>query len=186
MKFAIFSLLLAAAFLLGCADTAVSPAKPENESYQLIKLPPKSGLSVETIFSTSQSIDGTVGGSITLSKSYQSVNGQLVTLNALLNVPKNAFEGIVTISMVIDDEYAAIEFDPGMAFNKHLDLNLEFSGLDLLGMGLENGKQDFVFIDDNGNIEQISNNGIQVDISTGTISVTNAKLYHFSRYAFTR
>ena len=58
----IFSFLL----LFGCNEESnvSSPIHEANRSYQLIKLPPRAGLSVETTFSITETIDGEDGGEL--------------------------------------------------------------------------------------------------------------------------
>ena len=94
---------------------------------------------------------------------------------------KNSFPGAVDITITADDEYAAVQFSPKMVFDKPVELDLKFEGLDL---DLTTGDYDFVFIDDDGNIEIVAFNAIHVDESQSKIWVTKADLPHFSRYAF--
>jgi len=185
MKTALFSCLLSAVLLLGCADTSNTPVESDSHSYQLIKLPPKAGLSVETIFSTTKRIDGKRGGEIKIKKSYIAEDGHTVKIDAKLKVKKNSYEGNVDITFTIDDEFAAASFSPHMVFNKPLELDLKFEGIDLELLNLTQGDYDFVFIDDNGDIEITQYNGLHVNESKGKIWVTKANLNHFSRYGFT-
>jgi hypothetical protein len=185
MRITLITLLLFAIFLLGCADTSVSPVKKnENHSNQMIKLPKKSGMSVETSFSKTKSIDGKRGGKITIDESYTAPDGHTVEVYAKLKVKKNSFHGEVDITLTIDDEFAAASFSPPMVFNKPLELTLSFEGLDLEELNLTTGDYDFVFIDNYGNTEIIGYNAIHVNEDHGKIWVTKAKLPHFSRYAF--
>jgi len=187
MKTALFSFLLATILLLvGCADTSISPIEPDSQSYQLIKLPPKSGMSVETIFSRTKLIDGEDGGVIKIKESYIADDGHRVRIDAKLKVPKNAFDGEVNITFTIDDEYAGASFSPEMVFDKPVELKMKFEGIDLEELNLSDGKYDFLYIDDNGNSETVLNDGIEVDESRGKIKLKKAFLNHFSRYCFTR
>ena len=184
MKIILTVLLLFAIFLLGCADTPVSPVKSDNHSYQLIKLPKKSDLSVETIFSVTETIDGDVGGTIRLDESYVAEDGHTVAIDVMLKVKKNSFPGTVDITLTADDEFAAVGFSPAMVFEIPLELNLTFEGLDLDSLNLTTGDYNFVFIDDLGNTEIIGFNAIHVNENQGKVWVTKADLPHFSRYAF--
>jgi hypothetical protein len=184
MRITLTTLLLLALFLLGCTDTPVSPVKKNDHSYQLIKLPKKSGMSVENIFSVTKKINGKRGGKITLNESYVAADGHTVEIYAKLNVKRNSYHGHVDITLTIDDDIAAASFSPAMVFDKPLELSLTFEGLDLEGLGLTTGDYDFIFIDDNGNAEVIGYNAIHVNESQGKIWVTKADLPHFSRYAF--
>ena len=187
MKTALFSLLLLPVLLIvSCTDTPISPIEPGSQSYQLIKLPPKSGLSVENIFSQTKRINGKNGGFIKIKESYVAADGHTVKIDAKLKVPNNAFVGNVNITFTIDDEYAAASFSPAMVFDKPLRLDLKFTGIDLEELNLTSGNYDFVYIDDEGNTETIQYDGVEVDESKGEISVQKAFLNHFSRYCFTR
>ncbi|GMR25760.1 MAG: hypothetical protein BMS9Abin39_1087 [Ignavibacteria bacterium] len=187
MKTVLFSFLLTTILLLaGCADTSISPIESDSQSYQLIKLPPKSGLSVENIFSQTKLINGKIGGLIKIQERYVAANGNTVKIDAKLKVPNNAFVGNVNITITIDDEYAAVSFSPEMVFDKPLRLDLKFTGIDLEELNLTSGNYDFVYIDDDGNTEMIQYDGIEVDELKGEIRVQKAYLNHFSRYCFTR
>jgi hypothetical protein len=184
MKITLTTLLLLALFLVGCADTPISPVKNENHSYQLIKLPKKSDLSVETSFSTTVTIDGDIGGNIILDESYVAADGHTVYIYVKLKVYEDSFVGTVDITITADDEFAAVEFSPAMTFDIPLELDLTFQGLDLDSLNLTTGDYDFVFIDEYGNIEIIGYNAIHVNEDLGKLWVTNADLPHFSRYGF--
>lgn len=184
MKITLTTLLLSALFLLGCADTPISPVKNDDHSYQLIKLPKKSGMSVETIFSVTKTINGDSGGVIKIKETYVAEDGHTVKIDAKLNVKKHSYSGDVTITFTLDDEFAAASFAPAMVFDKPLELSMKFEGIDLEGLDLTTGDYDFVFIDDEGNTEVVGYNAIHVDEAKSKIWVTKAKLYHFSRYGF--
>ncbi|MGB5850160.1 MAG: hypothetical protein WBH40_16855 [Ignavibacteriaceae bacterium] len=184
MKIALTTLLLIAIFLLGCADTPVSPVKKNDHSYQLIKLPKKSGMSVETIFSKTKTINGNLGGRIIIRKSYVADDGHTVSIYAKLKIRENSFEGSVDITLTVDDEFAAVEFSPAMVFDMPVELSLRFEGIDLEELNLTTGDYDFAFIDDNGDIELIVYNSIHVNQDMNKIWVSRAKLPHFSRYGF--
>jgi hypothetical protein len=184
MKFTLNTLLLLAIFLLGCADIPVSPVKKSDHSYQMIKLPKKSALSVETIFSVTQTIDGDVGGIVRLSESYIAEDGHAVVIDIKLNIKHESFDGIVDFTITADDEYAAVVFSPSMVFNKPVELDLKFEGLELDSLCFTTGDYDFAFIDDQGNIDIIAYNAIHVNENQGKIWVTKADVPHFSRYGF--
>jgi len=185
MKITLTTLLLITLFLVGCSDTPVSPVKNENHSYQLIKLPKKSALSVENSFSVTESIDGEEGGIVRLDESYVAADGHTVYIDVKLTVKHNSYPGVVDITITADDDYAAVEFSPAMTFDIPLELDLTFQGLDLESLNLTSGDYNFVFIDEEGNIEIIGYNAIHVNEDLGKLWVTKADIPHFSRYAFT-
>jgi len=194
MKTLLTSLLISATLLIGCMDDSsllTSPdisTNPESQSYQLFKLPPKSGSSLHKVYTQTEVIIGKKGGKIKIDEEYVAADGHKVEIEGELKVPKYAFAetDTILITFSIDDEFAAVSFYPHMVFNKPLELDLEFEGLDLEEFNLTEGEYDFVYIDDNGNTELVKYNGIQVKEKKGKIEVHKAALNHFSRYGFTR
>jgi len=184
MKITLTTLLLSALFFLGCVEAPISPLTEDNHSYQFIKLPKKSGMSVENIFSITKEIDGKKGGEIKLRESYKAEDGNTVKIDVKLKIKRNSFEGKVDITLTIDDEFAAVSFSPAMVFDKPLELNLTLEGIDLEELNLTTGEYNFAFFDDDGTTDIVSYNALHVNESRNKIWVTKAKLYHFSRYGF--
>ena len=190
MKYLIPLALLATLLLFACGDNSISPIETDNHSYQLIKLPPKAGLSIENTFSVTKRINGKKGGSIKLKESYTAPDGHKVKIDVDLKIKKNSFTGVKEITMTVDDVYAAVSFSPHMVFNKPVELKAKFEGINLEELYLTNGDYDFVYIDENGDIELVEHDRIDVDENKGKIKFHGrkgkAKLNHFSRYAFVR
>lgn len=187
MKSIIF--LAAAALILllaGCSENGTSVNQPTTSNKELIKLPPQKALSTELQFSVTKKVNGKKGGSILLAGSYFSLSGKLVVVTASLRFPAGAFEGEREITMTADDQYAAVSFYPHMVFEKPLNLTLMFAGLDLSDLNLSNGKVGFYYIDDQGNMTQIYNKGVVINNRLGSAMVLNARIEHFSRYAFAK
>ena len=187
MKITLTALLLLALFLLGCGDTPISPDKNDNRSYQPIKLPTKAGISIESTFSVTKTIDGDKGGVLKIKENYRTENGQKVYIDVNLKIKKHSFSGDVDITMIVDDVNAEIIFTPHMVFNKPVELKAKIKGIEFSDLNITTGTYDFVFIDDNGNIEAVEHDGVDVNESRGEIKLhKKAYLYHFSRYGFTR
>ena len=188
MKYLISLAVLVTLLLIGCADKPISPIESDDQSYQMIKLPPKAGLSIENTFSVTKRIDGKKGGKITLKKSYNAPDGHKVKIHVELKIKKKSFTGHEDITMTIDDEFAAICFYPHMVFNKAVELKAKFEGIDLENLGLTGGEYDFVYIAEDGEIELVEHDRIDVDEHKGKIKFHgrkgHAKLLHFSRYCF--
>jgi len=119
-----------------------------------------------------------------LEKYYISDLGDSVIMEVDLRIPAGAFQGTKTITMLVDDEYAAVHFSPEMTFDISLRLFQQFEGLDL--EQYPTGTIDFVYIDNNGSIQTVKKNGVQVVVPQGIVRVQNAKLLHFSRYGWIR
>ena len=186
MKTLLFSLLISALLILGCNEKTNVPTEPKSNSYTLIKLPPKSGLSVETIFSETKLINGNVGGDIELKRTYFTSNGGEVKIDCKLDIPQGCFSGEALITFTIDDQYAAASFSPHMVFNNPVKLQIKFDGLDPEELELVSGEYDFLYFDDNGNTETVEHDGVFVDESGGQITLGQAYLNHFSRYGWVR
>jgi hypothetical protein len=152
--------------------------------YELIPLPEKSALWEDSIFTVSQEIDGSVGGRIILDKYYIDEEGDSVLMKADLRIPAGAFKDKKTITLTVDKKYAQVHFYPSMVFIDTLKLCQSFEGVDL--ENYQTGTIDFVYIKDDGSIELVKKNGVQIIVPIGIVRVLNAKLLHFSRYGWVR
>jgi len=152
--------------------------------YELIPLPTKSPLWMDSVFTMSKVINGAVGGRMILEKYYIAEDGDSVIMGVDLRIPAGAFQGNKTITMVLDDEYCAFHFYPQMVFDDTLRLFQYFEGLDL--EEYPTGTIDFVYLADDGSVELVKKNGVQVVKPQGIVRVQNAKLGHFSRYGWVR
>lgn len=187
MKIALFSFLLSALLLLGCNETPIQPEEPkilEDQSYEIIQIPPRAAGGPS--LSATETIDGSKGGYIKIKESYITVDGDTVKIDVKLKIKKDCFSGNVEITVTVDDVYSAVKLTPPMVFNKPVELDLKYKGLDPDQLNLTSGNFEFLYIDDNGNTETVSSYGVKVKKELGEISVKKAKLNHFSRYAFTR
>ena len=189
--------------LIGCSDYTEFPVEPISNNnvlekhsvisetpdcrmpeYQLIPLPPKAPEWLGITLSANAIIFGEIGGEIELDTFYVTTDGRVINILASLVIPRGAFKGTRKITIAVDDEFAAIHFYPAMTFEKPLLLTQIFKGLNLVNYST--GTIDFSFIDDNGSIECIRNNGVQVIVPQGLVRVLSARLSHFSRYGWTR
>ncbi len=185
MKKVLFSILFAGLLLGGCSEinNSLPPAQNGNTG-KMFKMPAAADLTTETTFSASQNINGGSGGYLQLSGSYQGTSG-LVTIQATLNVPSNAYSGEKVLYVANSSEFAEVDFNPTLSFDAPVLLNLTITGLDLTGVNPSN--VGFAYISDNGNYtEPITYDNLVVNTTTGTLAITNAHLSHFSRYIFTR
>ena len=194
MKTILTVLIVAFVLLIGCdTSTDLSVNSSENNSntqvsdsmdYELIPLPKKSALWMDSVFTFSQLIDGSVGGRIIMANYYISETGDSVEFEVDLRIPAGAFQGSETITVTVDSDSASVHFYPEMVFADTLRLFQSFEGLNLENM--QTGTIDFVFIHDDGSIELIKKNGTQIVVPQGIVRVQNAKLLHFSRYGWIR
>ena len=103
-----------------------------------------------------------------------------------LKIKKDCFSGDTVITMTVDDVYTAVKFTPEMTFDKPVELDVKYKGLDPNQLNISSGNYEFLYIYDNGNTETVPSYGVTVNAEFGEISVKKAKLSHFSRYVFIR
>ena len=187
----IFTLLL----LFGCQESSniTDPLESPNlqtfnkdpeAGYELFALPPKAPEWQDSIFTVSKEIDGDIGGFIYLDKYYIAANGDKIDIEARLTIPTFAFQGTKTITITVDDDYAALQCSPSMTFTKNLKLYTYFSGLDLNGVRTKN--LDFVYIADDGSIETLKKKGVKIFPKWGILQVNSVEIPHFSRFGWIR
>ena len=178
----LFSFLL----FFGCnQDSEILTPVEESSSqdYSLISLPtPTGGLSIETIYSFSKEVSGEQGGIFYNGFSYQGGPFGTVTVNSRLNFPANSFSGYETITKTYNTDFATMEYGPSMSFNVPVLCGLRFYGLDLSGVDPNMVK--FVYIANDGTIEDVEYESISINVASGYLYVKNAQLNHFSRYGF--
>ena len=147
---------------------------------------------VQTIYSEpslqmTQEIDGLLGGEILFESSIVDNESNTILVHALLTFEPNSFEGVKTITVKPDPITGSISFFPEMTFNIPAILDLSFSGINLAKLGFNsNTKADFVYMADNGDIQDILKNECKIKWKTKEIFVKKAELPHFSRYVFIR
>lgn len=182
---AVLILLLFAGCMQESSITDPISSTVSNQAKTVIMLPEKAKMSVEDVYTTSQDINGTTGGEIHMVESYVASNGQTINIDCSLTVPGNnlAFADTRNITMEISNE-AGVDFFPSMIFDQPVILNYTISGLDL--NGINPNRVQFYYIDQDGNLTPTVNDGVSVNISTGTLTVENAQLPHFSRWAYAR
>ncbi len=149
---------------------------------ELISLPSSSAEDIDTLVTQYKEIDGHEGGKFDFVYSYQGGPFDSVTIVSKLDFADHTFEGTQVISQTLNTNYAAMKYGPSMQFDKDVKLNLVITGLDL--SNVDPNTLDFVFINEDGSVENVVYDNIIVNVSTGTIEVDNAKLTHFSRYGF--
>lgn len=152
--------------------------------YDIIPLPGKSIGFLDSTFTVTKVINGLLGGVITLDRTYISEDSTLVTMLVDVVIQPLSFWGKKKIILRIDDTTATVHCEPGMTFQRPLLMLQTFTGLDLSEYETED--IDFVYINDDGNIEDVDNLGIIVVKPLGSVTVISANLWHFSRYGWVR
>jgi len=186
LKYLLTLSLASLLFFFGCdqgSDLLAPESDTPTQQFKLIPIPtPTGGLSIETFVTKYKEIDGDDGGEFEANFSYDGGPFGTVTVESELDFDSDAFEGTKVISQTLDTDYAALEYGPSMQFYDDVELDLVITGLDL--SGIDPNTVDFVYVNDDGTIEHVEYDDIDIDVSTGTIEVDDAELTHFSRYGF--
>lgn len=170
------------------SKSIASFSQSSNQTIEWVALPIiKKGSSptVQTTISDSKKINGKEGGEIEVE--YGSKNGPFgeFDMHATLQVPKNAFSGSQVIKMTLDDKTATATFNPHpMSFAKPLKLDLEYQGINL--DGVNPAKVYFAYLGDDGTVEIIKCDKLEINKADHSIKVEGAQLNHFSRFGFVR
>lgn len=192
MKKLLLTFALAGLFLFGCSDVGVNPKVPANSNQTTTSLKKVTdsdndpsfgqfGMRFMTPLYTNKTINGEEGGTITLKGSWL-----LGRVSATVTFPQHSFEGTQKIFIMVNPLQASISFYPHIVFNKIVNLDLSFKGLPLRLMGLNQGQVHFYYQSNSGHLTLINNSGLDVNVATGSLEVTNAQLHHFSRYLFAK
>jgi hypothetical protein len=186
MRKILILLVLTGIVFSGCKDLKINNVNPpEKDNFSLVPIPARVGLSSETIYTATNTIDGSVGGNIILNASYMGDNGQPVTLKLSMTFPAGAFNDVRTITLTADDHYAAVNCTPSMVFAKSVILDYAYTGLNIKNCDLPKEKNGFYFISDSGFLEPVVSAGFLIDKNSGSLSITGALINHFSRYGWT-
>ena len=191
MKIAFLIFILVGITFLGCSDNfdstfVTAPTNTDNLTKNGVVTSDPEFNPISPLF-VSKLIDGAIGGRIILDATYINSEGRLIKVYARINFPAGSFQGTIEFGMAPNDGDLSIQFSPEMAFDKIVKLDFVFTGIDLKAFGYTtNGQVDFVYFDDNGNIEQIENQRSAVNVHHNRISVRGGKLVHFSRYGWVR
>lgn len=133
-------------------------------------------------------INGVTGGLISLNQDVYNTERNIVHVNANFQIPTGAFIGTQSIVMTVDVDNGSISFFPHMSFLQSCKLDYELQNMNLTNLGFtaSDKRAEFVYFNDNGNIDQIENLGVTLNYNKGLLSVAKAKIDHFSRYGFMR
>ncbi|MFC2085491.1 hypothetical protein ACFLS9_10565 [Bacteroidota bacterium] len=152
-----------------------------------ITLPVNSRQVLRKEFSASQRIKQYTGGTIEINESYSGGPLGTVTVSATISFDpqfydRNLYGVNELITLVVDDETCTSKFSPDMDFLKPATYNVSYTGIDL--SGIDPALVNFVYQAEDGSVENMEYDRIDVDSSTGLLSVVNAKIPHFSRFGF--
>ncbi len=111
------------------------------------------------------------------------VNGKLISMNAKLTIPQNAYKGKLTFDMIFDFANYSVQLYPTpFTFVKPVILDLSFVGVDFSTLDASN--LNFNYLD--GEKESLKYTNSYVNEKFGILSIFGAEIPHFSRYGWTR
>ncbi len=185
MKTFLATIMIGFLFLIGCSDenSLVAPENNQASAPNWITLPQRSGSSVETEFSVTNQINGSLGGILEINQTYNS-GPIVVKVKAKLQFPANCFPGTENITMLVDNVSGTVTYSPSMNFNIPAILDLEFMGLDLTG--INPADINFAYQDPDGSFDFVEYDKLKVQMNNGGLELKNAQIPHFSRYGYCR
>lgn len=166
----------------GCADnqSLISPEKIESQK-GFLKVT-TDNLSLEKRKSSSELIDGEIGGIVSVHLEKRDIEA-----TGWLYFGKESFEGKEKISVDLVNGLMALDFEPsGIPLLKPAILTVKFTGFEIDDEDEYEGQLDFQYIDENGSLAPVEYDELIIDKRHESITVVNARLYHFSRYGFTK
>lgn len=179
MKKVLLILLIAGFGFWGCSENTslTEPTKIETQS-AFLKL--KAGkVSLLKQSEVTKTIDGERGGIVRINLEDEEDFGA----KGWLFFSKGSFEGSQDITIKTDTEFAALDFYPeGISLEKPARLTVIFKGIEFD----DDEPIDFQYIDENDNLASVDYSRLIVYRELGWVIVVDAKLYHFSRYGFTK
>jgi len=133
-------------------------------------------------FSTEEWISVAEGGQLTIDETYTSIEGKEVHAFSSIALPPGCVKKDCFITMVIDDKTGVSSFLPHQEFNFPAVLNQTFTGLDLSGLDVNKIHLYYYSLDGTWEIMECDN--LIIDVASGTITVVNGKIPHFSVYGY--
>ena len=184
MKFYLLIFAMIGLFFYGCSNESgiTSPEQSITLEPDWIKLPTAEGLQVNTDYTATDRINGSQGGYLECSFSYPGGNFGQISGFAELVITSFSYPGMKNISMTLSNKNTSVIFGPEINFSSDVFYSVTYSGINLTGIDPQTVK--FAYIASDGTIQIAQHQGITVNFSTGTLSVHNARLSHFSRYGF--
>ncbi len=135
--------------------------------------------------SSTKIVDPNTTTVINASYTYVSVLGNTVKVNASITFPPRAVSRATEVTMEIDTVAMGVAFSPeGIHFNR--DVLVDYSVTDAGPLSLGTTPLGFWYWSNEGACEYIRCDAMRINTLKGNISMTGARLSHFSQYAFGR
>jgi len=175
-------------FFVGCSNNENNITDPTANFDHLGKDASTSSTLPIQFATTAKAIDGSVGGELEIQQNVLSSEGRIVEVHSLFEIPAGAFAGTQNITMTVNADNGCISFYPHMNFSQTCFLNYGLYNINLANLGFQKSdkRANFVYFNDSGTIDPITNMGVTIGYKTGSLTVNKAQLTHFSRYGFIR
>ncbi len=180
----------AVAFLvmMGCSsweNPVDVPTTPGEQDFQFIKIPHRQVNSLAKVTSGSALVTVEKGGTLRLKSEYDGGPHGTVKISLELKVGRRTVTQDVVITGSFDDKLLLINFGPvGLDFTKPAKLYVKAEGLDFSSLSRTVKVKLFYYNGQLGDWEEIDTKSIKVDVRKGKLECKDAKIEHFSRYAF--
>src|ERR1035437_2589337 len=104
MKYFLVITILSAMILSSCSkeSSVVEPQQQQTVKNEWIKINHSSSLSTENSYTASKSINGSKGGTISLTQPFKNNDGKWSLVTATLTIPKGSFSGTQIISYTVN------------------------------------------------------------------------------------
>lgn len=179
----LFMVVLFLSFIIGCShqESPVDINIDGASQKELLKITSvKKDFATVATFSISEEINGNVGGTIPFSFV---INSNGLKVSGSLTIPEKAFHSKELITIIVDDEYATVDFYPSpFVFDKPLILDLFYEGIEL--NGVDSDAIDFFHISNNNSYELINIESKVVSENDKLLGVVKAEIPHFSRFGW--
>lgn len=184
LSFAAIMLILTACQNEGPINGPESPASQKQSNFQpkWIGLPQNASVKLLKAFNTSEWITIADGGRLTIDETYTSTEGNKVRTYSDIVLAPGCVQQDVTISMEIDDRTGVSTFLPHQQFNFPAILNQTFTGLNLTNVDVSN--IELYYYSTDGTWEIMERDDLIIDVATGTITLVNGRIPHFSVYGY--
>jgi hypothetical protein len=147
-----------------------------------IGLPKNASKKLFKTFETSDFVTIAAGGQLTIDETYTSTEGNQVHAYSSIALAPGCVLQDNNITMSIDDQTGVSTFLPHQLFNFPAILNQTFTGLNLSGIDVS--QIHLYYLNTDGTYEVMECDQLTVDVTSGTITVVNGKIPHFSVYGF--
>jgi hypothetical protein len=161
-----------------------SPADQKQADFQpnWIGLPENTEIKLLKSFKTSEYITVANGGTLTIDQTYTTRGRKEVHTYSSLEFAPGCVKKDDFISMTINDQTGCSTFLPCQTLNFPAILNQTFTGLNLNDHNI--GKIHLFYMNPAGKWEIMECEELIIDVKSGTITVVNGKLTHFSVFGY--